>query len=131
MRIRRKWTIIVALLMGVPAVLWLAVFLTAPPVSADAVRAEILALTPLGCTAEEIEKAIEKMQEREAFWQVDNEGKKRETSVDYRTFYQWRSLPFETHIAVHWHLNTEGRLQEISLKYYVLTFLAMKEVPPP
>ena len=130
MRIRRKGAIVAVVIVSVAVTVWLARYLYVPPVSAEAVRAEILALTPLGSDAADIDKAVEKIQGKSPFWQ-DKDGKKRDTSVNYRSFYQWRHLPWETQICAQWHLDAEGRLADVSLKYLVVSPWVHKEIPAP
>lgn len=132
MRIRRKWALAAAALATLPIAIWLAAYFFAPSVDAESVRAEILALTPLGSSVEEIDKAILATTGKDAFWQFyEKTGKKYRTEVAYRTYHQRKHLPWNCSLVVHWHLDDQERLREIELKYYVVNPWVMKEIAPP
>lgn len=128
MRIRRPWTIIALL----TACLLLAgsgvLIYKAASVSPATIRAEILALTPIGSSVEDVDKAIDAMQlDNGACWR----GDKSEVEVRYARFYEIRRLPFPTVIHAHWHFDAEGKLSDVSLKYYVLMVIVMTEIEDP
>jgi hypothetical protein len=117
---RRKLTLVAVLLtaIGVSGFLVWMVAVSARH-SPEAMREELLALTPLGTSVEGVETSLEEHGRREGLcWREYEDGRKSELMARYATYRTLQSLVFPTIVQAHYHFDREGKLTDITLHRY-------------